>query len=82
MVTAEWAMRNMFFGKWAFAFELAAELYQRLGRAEEARDTARLALKQPWWTATDLAGCSLFAMLPGLTNRVVHWVARPGAQAA
>lgn len=59
MVTAEWTMRNMFFGKWGFPFELAAKLYQRLGRSEEARDTARLALKQPWWTISDLDGCCL-----------------------
>ena len=52
-------MRNMFFGKWGFPFELAANLYQSLGRWEEARDTARLALKQPWWTISDLAGCVL-----------------------
>lgn len=58
MVTAEWTMRNMFFGKWGFPFEMAANLYQRLGRPEEARDTARLALKQPWWTISDLDGCA------------------------
>jgi hypothetical protein len=76
MVTAEWTMRNMFFGKWGFPFELAAKLYQRLGRSEEARDTARLALKQPWWSISDLSGyvacfkqlLKAFAMAADCTN--------------
>jgi hypothetical protein len=54
MITAEWTMKNFFYQKWAFPYEEAAKLYEGLGRAEEARDTARLALKQPWWTVQDL----------------------------
>ena len=57
MITAEWTMRNLFFSRWGFPFELAAGLYEQLGRREEARDTARLALKQPWWTVDDLDKC-------------------------
>lgn len=51
-------MRNLFFSRWGFPFELAAGLYEQLGRREEARDTARLALKQPWWTVADLDKCA------------------------
>lgn len=76
-------MRNMFFHAWATPFEQSALLYERLGRGEEARDTARLALRQPWWTvSTDLARCARVGVqavgreelgLPGL------WKARKGA---
>lgn len=64
MITAEWTMRNLFFSRWGFPFELAAGLYEQLGRREEARDTARLALKQPWWTVDDLNTCVLSLALP------------------
>lgn len=76
MITAEWTMRNSFFSRWGFPFELAAGLYDQLGRKEEARDTARLALKQPWWTVEDLKKCassicrSTVAM-PGTHSRLV-----------
>jgi hypothetical protein len=50
MVAAEWTMKNLFYQGFALPFEVAADLYQELDRGEEARDTARLALKQPWWT--------------------------------
>ena len=57
MVTMDWTMKNFFFQHWAFPFEQAATLYDDLGRNEEARDAARLALKQPWWTVSDLPRC-------------------------
>jgi hypothetical protein len=50
-------MKNMFYQQWAFPYEESAKLYAYLGRMEEARDTARLALKQPWWTVVDLLRC-------------------------
>lgn len=64
MVTAERAMKGAFFPGIAFPFETAGVLYRRLGRAEEARDTARLALKQPWWTVSDLSRSATAAILP------------------
>ena len=57
MVTLEWTMKNHFFQKWASPFEESAYLYEKLDRAEEARDTARLALRQPWWSVGNLARC-------------------------
>lgn len=63
MVTLEWTMKNLFFQRWAFPFEAAAKLYGELDRQEEARDTARLTLKQPWWTVQDLPR---FAAAPAL----------------
>lgn len=58
MVAAEWTMRSSFYQGWALPFEAAAQLYQSLERGEEARDTARLALRQPWWTVSDLGRCA------------------------
>lgn len=57
MVTLEWTMKNHFFQKWGFPFEESAYLYEKLDRSEEARDTARLALRQPWWSVGDLPRC-------------------------
>ena len=51
-------MKGSFFQEWATPFEQSALLYELLGRDEEARDTARLALKKPWWTiSSDLDRC-------------------------
>jgi hypothetical protein len=58
MVTLEWMMKNRFFQLWGYPYEASALLYARLDRLEEARDAARLALHQPWWTAGDLARCA------------------------
>ncbi|GAQ82211.1 hypothetical protein KFL_001040140 [Klebsormidium nitens] len=49
LVTAEYYARKHFpgFGR---AFVYNAILYKRLGRKQESRDAARIALKCPWWT--------------------------------
>jgi hypothetical protein len=73
MVTMDWMVKNRFYQKWAFPFEQTALLYAKLGRLEEARDTARLALKQPWWSVNDLSRCVLSAVHHGGSScRVLH----------
>lgn len=59
MIAAEWTMKKLFFREWAFPYESSALLYESLGRHEEARDTARLTLKQPWWTIDQLPRCAV-----------------------
>ena len=54
MVTWDWTQKRGFYQRWALPAEQAALLYHSLDRLEEARDTARLALRQPWWTAGHL----------------------------
>lgn len=48
MITGEWYMRN--FAGWARPLEFNSMMYRDAGRHEEARDTARLALRNPWWS--------------------------------
>lgn len=43
-------MKRAHFPGWARPFEFNAQLYSKLGREEEARDSARVALYTPWWT--------------------------------
>lgn len=43
-------MKRAHFPSWARPGEFHARLNQRLGRREEARDSARVALYTPWWT--------------------------------
>lgn len=50
LVACEWYMRNNHFPGWGKPYEFAAEIFQRLKRLEECRDTTRAALGLPWWT--------------------------------
>lgn len=50
MITGEWYMRHQHFSGWARPFEFNSLLFSNVGRHEEARDTARIALRMPWWT--------------------------------
>ena len=43
-------MKRAHFAGWARPYEFNAQLYSRLQRTEEARDSARVALHMPWWT--------------------------------
>ena len=43
-------MKRALFPSWARPGEFHARLNHRLGRHEEARDSARVALYAPWWT--------------------------------
>ena len=43
-------MKRVHFPSWARPGEFHARLNQQLGRKEEARDSARVALYTPWWT--------------------------------
>lgn len=43
-------MKRAHFPGWARPYEFNAQLYSRLRRVEEARDSARVALYMPWWT--------------------------------
>jgi len=65
LITGEWYMRKLFNG-WARPYEFDAQHMLRCGHAEEARDTARMALRMPWWTLQQ--GYSLtseLAQIPG-----------------
>lgn len=50
MITGEWYMRHQHFSGWGRPFEFNSLLFSNAGRHEEARDTARIALRMPWWT--------------------------------
>lgn len=50
LITGEWYTRSDHFGGWARPYEFNSQLYIRFGRMEEARDSARTALRLPWWT--------------------------------
>lgn len=50
MITGEWYMRHQHFSGWGRPFEFNSLLFSNTGRHEEARDTARIALRMPWWT--------------------------------
>lgn len=53
LITGEFYTRDKFpgFGR---PFVFNAEIFKRVGRTSEAKDSARVALKSPWWTL----GCS------------------------
>lgn len=50
LITAEWYMRDGHFPDWGRPYEYVFELMKKLGREEESRDIARLALRSPWWS--------------------------------
>ncbi|KAK9818753.1 hypothetical protein WJX74_009152 [Apatococcus lobatus] len=50
LITSEWYMRPSHFPGWGRPFEFNAQLLRALQRDEEARDSARIALRMPWWT--------------------------------
>ncbi|DBA77568.1 TPA: hypothetical protein ACH3X1_009374 [Trebouxia sp. C0004] len=50
LITSEWYMRPKHFSGWARPYEFSARLYKQLGRLEESRDSARVALRLPWWS--------------------------------
>eukprot|EP00879_Flechtneria_rotunda_P027676 GHRR01029657.1.p1 GENE.GHRR01029657.1~~GHRR01029657.1.p1 ORF type:complete len:344 (+),score=121.23 GHRR01029657.1:363-1394(+) len=73
MVASEWYMRNNHFPGWARPYEFACELFQKIGsRGEEARDMARYALRNPWWSLSDFAAIKATSQLQG-TAKQVHW---------
>lgn len=53
LITGEWYMRNSHFPGWGRPYEFNSQLMARVGRAEEARDVARLSLRLPWWSFAD-----------------------------
>ena len=59
-------MKRAHFPGWARPYEFNAQLYQKLGREEEARDSARVALYTPWWTLrSGFKACAELARFPG-----------------
>ncbi|CAL8470236.1 g9778 [Coccomyxa elongata] len=66
LITAEWYTRKNHFPGWARPFEFNANLYSSIGRNEEARDGARIALRFPWWTLSgNFQDTASLAQLPG-----------------
>ncbi|KAI3431528.1 hypothetical protein D9Q98_004578 [Chlorella vulgaris] len=53
LITGEWYMRSSQFPGWGRPYEFNSQLMARMGRAEEARDVARLSLRMPWWSFAD-----------------------------
>lgn len=51
------------------------------GRSEEARDMARYALRNPWWSLADLAATRTASELAGSAKQV-HWQLSEAATAA
>lgn len=50
MVTGEFYTKKDLFPGFGRPFAFYAEILLRVGRASEAKDAARVALKSPWWT--------------------------------
>ncbi|KAK9864929.1 hypothetical protein WJX84_001472 [Apatococcus fuscideae] len=50
LITSEWYMRPSHFPGWGRPFEFNAQLLRAMHRDEEARDSARIAMRMPWWT--------------------------------
>ena len=50
LITAEWYMRDGNFPHWGRPYEYVFDLMSKLGRQEEGRDIARMALRYPWWS--------------------------------
>ena len=64
-------MKRAHFPGWARPYEFNAQLYKRLGRNEEARDSARVALYTPWWTLrAGFQACANLAQFPGTSAEV------------
>lgn len=53
LITGEWYMKGSHFPNWGRPYEFASQLMDKVGRGEEARDVARIALRMPWWTLRD-----------------------------
>lgn len=53
LITSEWYMKGSHFPNWGRPYEFASQLMDKVGRGEEARDVARIALRMPWWTLRD-----------------------------
>eukprot|EP00775_Hariotina_reticulata_P005352 gene5352-5588_t len=82
MVASEWYMRNNHFPGWGRPYEFAAELFQKIGRrGEEARDMARYALRNPWWSLSNFAATRAASELQGSAKQV-HWQLSEAATAA
>ncbi|KXZ51170.1 hypothetical protein GPECTOR_13g657 [Gonium pectorale] len=83
MVAAEWYMRNGHFVGWARPYEFASDLFTQLGRNEEGRDMARMALRLPWWTLrAPFASVAATAALPYDADRVMYLLSEEAAAAA
>lgn len=66
LITGEWYTRSDHFGGWARPYEFNCQLYLRVNRTEEARDSARTALRLPWWTLT--TGFEVVKSVAGLSG--------------
>ncbi|KAJ1299169.1 hypothetical protein BS78_01G511400 [Paspalum vaginatum] len=70
LITGEFYSRDQFpgFGR---PFVFNAEILKRVGRTSEAKDSARVALKSPWWTL----GCSYeAAVLAGWEDEQIEFI--------
>ncbi|KAF8061990.1 hypothetical protein HT031_004250 [Scenedesmus sp. PABB004] len=73
MVASEWYMRNNHFPGWGRPYEFASELFQKIGkREEEARDMARYALRNPWWSLSAFESTRRTSAIAGDAKQV-HW---------
>lgn len=64
-------MKRQHFPSWARPYEFSAQLLSKLGRAEEGRDAARVALCLPWWTLSDgFQAATALAELPADSSEV------------
>ncbi|KAK9834153.1 hypothetical protein WJX81_003350 [Elliptochloris bilobata] len=80
LITAEWYMRGSHFPGWARPREYNAQLLAGIGRDEEARDSARMALRLPWWTlAGGFAAMAALAQLGSGAGDVQAALARQAA---
>jgi hypothetical protein len=71
LVAAEWYMRQGHFPDWARPYEFAFGLLRDVGRHEESRDVARIALRSPWWTLKEgFAATRDAALLSGGADEV------------
>lgn len=50
LITAEWYTRPSHFPDWGRPYEFNSALLRGIGRLEEARDVARVAMRTPWWS--------------------------------
>lgn len=53
LITAEWYMRQGHFPEWARPYEFNSWIMKEVGRGEESRDVARIAMRMPWWSLHD-----------------------------
>lgn len=64
LITSEWYMRPKHFSGWGRPYEFSAGLYRQLSRLEESRDSARVALRLPWWSLS--SGFAAVRQMAGL----------------